>query len=73
MVEPTLTNTADSRDPATPLANRRRRLVLRPAGVQECLLGEGHDVDLPAQRHLYFQLLSDVVYDGTDVHDGALA
>ena len=47
------------RDAARPagLARHRRRLVLRPARVQERLLGQGHDVDLPAQRHLHLRLL----------------
>ena len=73
MAEPTLTNTAEAAIAASRLARHRRRLVLGPAGVQERLLGEGHDVDLPPQRHLHLQLLSAFLHDGADVHDRALA
>src|SRR5262249_18567656 len=55
------------------VARHRRRLVLRPASVQECLLGEGHDVDLPPERHLHLQLFSAVLHDGADVDDRTLA
>src|SRR5205823_10043810 len=43
------------------LARHRRRLVLGPAIIQECLLGQGHDVDLPPERHLHLQLFSAVL------------
>ena len=55
------------------LARHRRRLVLGSARLQECLLGEGHDVDLPPQRHLHLQLFPAVVHDGANVHDRAVA
>ena len=54
-------------------ARHRRRLVLGPAGVQERPLGQGDDVDLPAQRHVHLQLVPDLVHDGADVHDGPVA
>src|SRR5258708_19604214 len=55
------------------LARHCCRLVLGSASVQECLLGQGHDVDLPPQRHLHLQLFSAVLHDGADVHDRAVA
>ena len=36
------------------------------AGVQERLLGKGHDVDFPPQRHLHLQLLAALVHDGAE-------
>ena len=41
------------------LRGMRRRLVVRPARLQERVLGQGDDVDLPAQRHLHLRLLPD--------------
>ncbi|MGY4429763.1 heme/copper-type cytochrome/quinol oxidase subunit 3 [Bradyrhizobium sp. F1.13.1] len=55
------------------LARHRRRLVLGSARLQERFLGEGHDVDLPPQRHLHLQLFPVVVHDGANVHDRAVA
>ena len=55
------------------LARDRRGLVLRPTGIQERLLGQGHDVDLPPERHFYLQLLSPFLHDCADVDDRAMA
>src|SRR6202012_3668577 len=37
------------------------------------VLGQGHDVDLPAQRHVHLQLLPDRLHDGAFVPYPALA
>ncbi len=56
------------------LARRRRRLVVGPAGVQECLLGEGHDVDLPPRATRSSSAASCIVlHDGAHVHGRAVA
>ncbi len=73
MAETALTNTVEPPATACRLARHRRRLVLGSARLQECLLGEGHDVDLPPQRHLHLQLFPAVVHDGANVHDRAVA
>ena len=51
----------------------RRRLVLGSAGVQERPLGQGDDVDLPPQRYVHLQLVSDLVHDGANIHYRPLA
>ena len=49
MADVALTNTSTQPHTAFRLARHRRRLVLGSASVQECLLGQGHDVDLPPE------------------------
>ena len=54
MTHHALTNTLEVPRAPWGLARLRRRLVLGPASVQDCHLGQGHGVDLPPERHLYF-------------------
>ena len=55
------------------LARRRCRLVFRSASLQAGSLGQGNDVDLPAQRHLYLRLFPNQLHDGAYIHHRTLA
>ena len=48
------------------------RLVLRQAGVPGAV-GQGDDVDLPAQRHVHLHVLPDGLHERAHLDDGAVA
>ena len=69
-----VTNRSSRRMPASPegLTRRDRGLVRRQAGLPRAV-GQGDDVDFPAQRHFHLLVLPDVVHERAHVDDRAVA
>ena len=68
-----MTELAAEDQDADTVAEPGHGLVDGSGNVQEGPLGEGHDVDLPPERHLHLQLFPDVLHDRAFVNDDAVA